>query len=207
MSYLYSFIWMREVRMFIKVIPNVANVVCSERIEVERNSIFLFVGRLVAEKNPEILAVAANKLDIKIVFAGAGILEDAIRNINIDAYITGWLTHDEVTGYIKKARCLVFPSKWYEAHPLTVLEALSFGVPVIVSDSCAGRDDVIDGENGLWFQSGNVESLCNQITKLQDDEYIRKLSKCAYDGYWSFAHNMDDYYKSLLDTYESVLSL
>jgi glycosyltransferase involved in cell wall biosynthesis len=33
------------------------------------------------------------------------------------------------------------------------------GTPVIVSDACAGREAVTDGENGFWFRSGDAASL------------------------------------------------
>ena len=59
---------------------------------------------------------------------------------------------------------LVAPSIWYETFGFTVLEALSYGLPVIVSDHVGAKDIV--GDNGIIISSGNVDELKNAIQAL-----------------------------------------
>ncbi len=89
----------------------------------------------------------------------------------------GWQDHDAVRGHLRSARALVFPSLWYEGQPLTVLEALSVGTPVIVSDGCAGRDFVADGVSGLWFRSGDADDLARAMREMADDALAERLSR------------------------------
>jgi glycosyltransferase involved in cell wall biosynthesis len=86
---------------------------------------------------------------------------------------------------MREARALVFPSLWYEGQPLTVLEAKATGLPVVVSDACAGRDEVKDGVNGFWFRSQDADDLAAKLEKLKDDELISKMSRASYDQFWT----------------------
>ena len=101
---------------------------------------------------------------------------------------------------------MVFPSKWYEGQPLTVLEALSYGIPTIVSDVCAARDEIVDGETGLLFQSGSLDSLCEEIKKLTDDHLVARLSVAAYERYWGREYGEQVYVHRLEEIYRITLS-
>lgn len=59
---------------------------------------------------------------------------------------------------------LAAPSVWYETFGFTVLEALSYGVPVIVSENVGAKSVV--GEGGIVVPPGNVEALKNAIVHL-----------------------------------------
>jgi len=69
--------------------------------------------------------------------------------------------HLELITIMEEADVLVAPSVWYETFGFTVLEALSFGVPVIVSDRVGAKDIV--AQNGTIVSAGNVEDLKNAI--------------------------------------------
>ena len=66
-------------------------------------------------------------------------------------------SHDELEQIMKEADVLVAPSIWYETFGFTVLEALSYGVPVIVSDHVGAKDIV--GDNGVIVRTGSVDEL------------------------------------------------
>ncbi len=67
-------------------------------------------------------------------------------------------------------------SSWYEASPLVCLEAmLTSGIPSIVPETCGAISYIRDGENGLLFKNGDVSSLCEAISKLEDDRYYEML--------------------------------
>lgn len=69
--------------------------------------------------------------------------------------------HSELEQMMNEADILVAPSIWYETFGFTVLEALSYGVPVIVSDHVGAKD--IIGKNGMVVKAGNVEELKRAI--------------------------------------------
>lgn len=70
-------------------------------------------------------------------------------------------TNNELEKIMNEADILVAPSIWYETFGFTVLEALSYGVPVIVSDHVGAKD--IIGDNGVVVKAGDAEELKNAI--------------------------------------------
>lgn len=187
------------------ILPNTVNILRQDRVKAEDNDIFLFIGRLSPEKNPVIFAEVAYRLGIKSVFVGSGICEKDIMKVNPNAQITGWLSSDDVKRYLKKARVLIFPSLWYEGQPLTILEALAYGVPVIVSDACAGRESINNGINGLWFNSNDEVDLLQKIKILQENRVVHDMSINGYMWYWNQDYNMHKYTDKLESIYQTVL--
>ncbi|KAB7784198.1 glycosyltransferase family 4 protein [Methylorubrum populi] len=146
---------------------------------------FLFVGRISTEKGAPIFAEAARRAGIRPVFVGAGPSAADLKARYPEAVMLGWKSGPEVQALMRRARALVFPSIWYEGQPLTVYEALACGCPVIVSDACAGREAVEDGENGFWFRSGDAGALAAHLTRLSDDALAARMAERAYERYWS----------------------
>jgi glycosyltransferase involved in cell wall biosynthesis len=146
---------------------------------------FLFVGRLSPEKGLLLFAEAARRAGVTPVFAGDGPCMAEVKAHYPEARLLGWKSPAEVKALMREARALVFPSLWYEGQPLTVLEAKAMGTPVIVSDGCAGREEVEHGVTGLWFESANADSLARALRKAQDDALIASLSRAAYDAFWA----------------------
>ena len=126
-----------------------------ERIRPERNELFLFVGRLSKEKGCDLFCNAIKDLGLRGLVVGDGpeyeYLKTEFGKSNIE--FVGWKSRSAVFEYMKKSRALVFPSRWYEAAPLTVPEALSMGLPCIVSGCCAARDYIKNDQDGRIFES------------------------------------------------------
>jgi len=167
---------------------------------------FLFVGRLSPEKGPRFFAQAARRVGAQAVFVGDGPSMAGLQNEFPEARFLGWKNPDEVRALMRNARALVFPSVWYEGQPLTVYEALAQGAPVIVSDLCAGREAVVDGETGLWFRSGDVASLAQALTRLADDALAGAMSRAAYERYWAAPLSLDRHLDATLAMYEDMLA-
>src|SRR5208282_921038 len=119
------------------------------------------------------------------VFAGDGPAAEELSALYPEAKLLGWKSPTEVKALMRKARALVFPSLWFEGQPLTVLEAKAMGTPVIVSDGCAGREEIVDGVSGLWFESANAGSLAQALNRAKDDALIAPMSDAAYDQFWA----------------------
>jgi len=67
---------------------------------------------------------------------------------------------------------LVAPSIWYETFGYTVLEALSFGVPVIVSGNVGSKDIIPDGA-GIVVEDISIDKLYAAIRGLTPDRLVR----------------------------------
>jgi len=166
---------------------------------------FIFVGRLSAEKGAFLFAEAARLAGVRPIFVGDGPLAAELAAAFPEAQMLGWQKPDAVQGLMRGARALVFPSLWYEGQPLSVLEAKGLGVPVIVSDGCAGRDEVEDGVTGLWFKSGEAQDLARALRELGDNARVARMSRAAYDAYWRNPPTLDQHLDGLLAIYAGML--
>lgn len=130
-------------------------ILSAEKIDPTQNKYFLFVGRLSKEKGCELFCQAITDLKLKGIVVGEGPDADRLHQMfaNDNISFVGWKNRKEVFEYMKMARALVFPSLWYEAAPLTVPEALSIGLPCIVSNYCAARDYIHETSEGQLFSS------------------------------------------------------
>ena len=146
---------------------------------------FLYVGRLSDEKGVAVFCEAARRAGTAPMIVGDGRLRASLERAYPEARFLGWRRPDEVAELMRAARALVFPSVWREGQPLTVQEALALGTPVIVSDACAGREAVVDGENGFWFRSRDADDLAGALRRLADDGVAARMTQKAYELYWA----------------------
>lgn len=185
-------------------LPNPVPKFCEERIKAEDNREFLFVGRLSPEKGAEVAAEAARLAGVPIAFAGEGERADAVQQANPDAAMLGWLSPGELQERMKMARCVVFPSLWYETFGLVVGEALRFGLPVLVGDSTVAAEMVRDGIDGYHVTSQDAGTWAARMQKLQSDDLVRCLSKNAFERGTTLM-NQEEYTEKLISIYDKVL--
>ena len=97
------------------------------------------------------------------------------------------------------------PSLWYETAGLSVIEAVSRGVPVIVSDKCASVEYMKNERSGLTFDTGDAKSLAKALTHLSPDK-AKEFGINAYNDYWQSPLTITRYVNGLLDIYQRTLS-
>ncbi len=166
----------------------------------------IFVGRVSPEKGPLVFAEAARMAGMIPTFVGDGPAAAELREKFPEARILGWRKPEEARNALRAARALVFPSRWYEGQPLTVLEAKAAGTPVIVSDVCAGREEIVDGDTGLWFKSGEAADLARALTAMQDDDTVRRMSHAAYAAYWRDPPTLARHVERLEKAYRGMIA-
>lgn len=148
--------------------------VLSNSSEQQREDYYLYVGRLSNEKGVGTLLDVASKLPYKLKLAGAGPLKNELQTKYKDCENIEFLGHcnaEQVVNLLSKARFAVVPSECYENNPLSVIESLCAGTPVVGAD-IGGIPELIGAENGLIFESGNAESL-------------KKNVKSAFEAVWN----------------------
>jgi glycosyltransferase involved in cell wall biosynthesis len=90
-------------------------------------------------------------------------------------HITGFVNQKDMPRLLAAGDVLAVTSE-RDAHPLTVTEALPFGMPIIASDrvGCVGPTDTArPGQNTLVYRCGDTEELANQISMLVNDKKLR----------------------------------
>ncbi len=133
----------------------------------EKDTVFLFAGKLEPKKDPELLIRSFRSLDhpgIRLLIAGNGVLEQRLRELaGSDERIrfAGFHNQSEMPVLYRVANWLVLPSRGPgETWGLAVNEAMACGVPVITSDRCGCTADLVQsGVNGFYFSSGSLEAL------------------------------------------------
>lgn len=146
----------------------------------------LYFGRLSPEKGLKTLIEAAKKADCRLLILGRGPLEDELNEYaQNDANVTlkGFQTGEALKNYIRKSRCVVLPSEWYENGPYSAMEAMALGKPLIVSGNGGLPELVEDGANGYVYEdkAGKVDALADclqKMTGLSRDEY-QAMAACS----------------------------
>ena len=148
--------------------------------------ILLFFGYLAPYKGPEVLVNAMSKIikhvpDAELVFAGKGVMREELEMLSKDLGIeknvrfVGFVDDDLKALYYKAADIFCLPSMMgTECYPLTILEAMACGVPIVASKIGGIPDAVKDGENGLLVQPRDSELLADAIIYLLENEDVRE---------------------------------
>jgi glycosyltransferase involved in cell wall biosynthesis len=188
-------------------LPNFVNNKKLNDITSAKEDYYCYIGRLSSEKGVETLLKAALELPqffLKIV--GSGPLEHKLKakycSKNIE--FLGYKNWDTLKTLLLKARFIVIPSEWYENSPLSVLESICLGTPVIGAN-IGGIPELIDsGANGLLFEPGNVIDLKNKIFYLWQNYNCFDKSVIANNARLKF--NEEIHYKKLFEVYKNLIN-
>jgi len=151
-----------------------------EKLGITKNYI-LFVGTLQPRKNIERLIEAFSRLerqDLDLIIIGKkGWMFESILNapkkfeVSDRVKFLHDVTDDDLPSYYKNAEMFVLPSL-YEGFGLPVLEAMSYGCPVITSNTSSLPE--AGGDAALYIDPKNVSDITEKMKKLLDDENLRK---------------------------------
>ena len=148
--------------------------------------VILWVGRLVAEKRPDIFARVVKRLHaqgipFKAVVVGAGPNDDQIIDLP-NTHFLGWLSGDELSVAYASSDVFLFPSA-VETFGNVTLEAAASGLPLVVESGCSGHL-VENGVNGFacgeddensWFE-GTLNLVVNHEFRRNASVASRNLS-------------------------------
>ncbi len=142
--------------------------------------VFVFIGRLVADKGINELVRALLSLKIpncKLLLVGPYETEDPLQPETLkaiqqnDSILSVGFQHD-VRPYLVISDCLVFPS-YREGFPNVVMQAGAMGLPSIVTDINGSNEIIIEGFNGTIVPAKNVTALSNAMIRIKEDETWR----------------------------------
>jgi glycosyltransferase involved in cell wall biosynthesis len=161
----------------ITVVPIFTEIkVAAKKDEVTKNKfIFLTVGRLVPVKNIAMQIEAMKEVIKKYPNLELWIIGDGSekKNYELDKNIKllGW--KDDLKEFYNMADAFVLSSN-YEGWGMVVIEAASYGLPIIMTDvGCAG-EVIKNNESGLIIPVGDKEKLVAAMIKIVEDKELRK---------------------------------
>lgn len=174
----------------------------------KNNFIFLYVGRIVPQKNVESLIIEFNKYFSKtqailnIVGNGSelSLLKKKynFRNINFFGSMFG----DDLIAKYREASCFVLPSN-FEPWGLVVNEALSSGLPVIISNRVGSGYDLVKDKNNGFIYSEINELGINMMNFFNDEDLLNTYSKNA-SNFMLNKWNYDFYNKCFNDAINQI---
>lgn len=171
----------------------------------------LFAGRLAREKGVHTLLKAWSQLPVPVTLriVGDGALRpevEAAAQTNPNIEYLGFCSHVRVYELMRNASLLIFPSEWYEASPLSVMEAMACGTPVLAADHGSLTEMVVPKKSGMLFAPGNVSSLVDCVKKaFANPKYLCEMrcsTRCYYEKNFAPGPNYD----ALMAIYNGVLA-
>jgi len=143
---------------------------------------FIRVANMVLKTLPEVkfLLIGDGKLRLGI--------EKLIGKLNLEGKIilAGW--RRDIPEILSETDVLVLTSLW-EGLPISVLEALASGCPVVTTDTGGIRDVIQDGKNGFLVQPKEIAKMAEKLTLLLQNDALRKSMsafsrKSLQDGFY-----------------------
>lgn len=138
------------------------------------------VGRLQHPKDSATLLRAAARLggrDWRLELVGDGpdrpALESLHRELGLEGRVRFAGERDDVPELLSRAAVFVLSSR-SEGMPLSVLEAMAAGLPVVASRVGGIPEQVADGVTGLLVPVGDAERLAEALRRLLDDPELRR---------------------------------
>jgi glycosyltransferase involved in cell wall biosynthesis len=191
-------------------IPSIAsNHSYLEQLAVNPGNYLLAVARFVPEKGLHDLIEAFNNssIDADLVIAGDADHEDeyskrlkAAAASNPRIKLTGYITGNELHQVFSHAKLFVLPS-YHEGLPIALLEALSYGLPSLVSDIPANLEVKLDDR--FYFETANTTALQSKIETLWNLEFDSS-NKEQLREFVRKKYNWDDIAKQTLSLYQQM---
>ena len=169
----------------IGIVRNFGSVMPGGTASPQKSNTVLFLGFLCERKGcyiiPEIAArVKEKKPDVRFVLAGSGSTADMLEirkriqqyGVQDNLVFPGWVRDEQKEELLQQAAVFFLPS-YAEGMPMSILEAMGAGLPV-VSSNVGGIPQLVEhGENGYLCEPGNVQAFVDAIVCILKDGELR----------------------------------
>ena len=195
----------REEQIFIK--PNSIKASHSVIPFDKRKNQIIFAGRLEESKGILFLLDVWKNMGnhpYKLLIYGSGPLEETckerIQKEHLEGIVLcGRMDHEKLMSVIGESKALILPTQWYEGFPMSLLEAMSCGTPVIVPEMGNAGSIVVNGVNGYKYEPNTIKDCIRAINENMN------ITDSVYN------HFKDNYseeknYHMLMDIYQKVMA-
>ena len=167
-----------------------------------RRSELVFFGRISREKGLTTLLQAMSQFDdVTLNVVGGGDL-DLLKGAGKNVVVHGKMPREELMHLVGRCAFSVIPSEWYENNPMSLIESLGLGVPVIGARIGGIPEMINHGQTGYLFESGSVEGLEQVISEamsLPESTYAEMCSAAL--KYFESNYLEAKHYESLITIY------
>lgn len=167
----------------------------NRRKEFDFNSddtLLVYSGRLAFEKDLPLVikafnAVAQSFEHVHLLIIGSGPVEGVLREMASQTasanriHFMGRVPYEDLPDYLSMCDAFVTAST-SEVHPLSVIEAMASGLPVLGIDSPGVGDTVIDGDTGYLSSSDPLEFTAKMMRLCLDKDLCQKMSLAALEA-------------------------
>jgi len=199
-------------------VPRQKIAICGNYIEstaasvADKRGYILYLGRLSAEKGVATLIKSLPLIDgVVLKVAGSGPDEKNLQTKALElngarVEFLGHISGAEKQRIVAEALCMVVPSEWYENFPISVVESMSLGTPVVAS-KIGGLPDMIEhGVNGMLFEAGNHVDLANCLRSIiENKELASKMAEQSINTAIS-KFGAEEHYRQLNAIYKDAIA-
>jgi glycosyltransferase involved in cell wall biosynthesis len=171
----------------------------------------VMVGRFAAQKAQELLVRASAQIQLthRLVFVGDGETLEAVRTLARESRtsdrIEFWGTRDDVAMILANAQVFVLATNW-ESFPISILEAMRAGLPIVATDVGGVREAVVDGETGFLVPHGDESVLRDRLERLLRDPLLRVRMGAAGRVRFERLFTVEKMLERTLGVYQTVQS-
>lgn len=168
----------------------------AENRDYSRGRTFVFAASWLVRKGNRILVAAFEKVraqmpDARLRILNPGQPEEAVladfpAALRSSVDVIRAAPDQGTTTVLEGSDIFVLPS-FFEGTPLTLMEALWSGLPVITTSVCGMKDVIVDGQNGLLVPERDVEALTGAMLRMAGSEDLRRT--CGSRGYQDATRN------------------
>lgn len=153
-----------------------------EQLGIPKDTVVLLsIGEMIKRKNHETALRALAKIESQnflYLICGRGQLEDYLKNLSknlgIEEKVRFLGYRNDIPEICAASDVLLFPS-YQEGLPVSVMEAMSVGLPIICSDIRGNTDLIEDGKGGYLVNPNDIDGFAKFIKKLIEDNDMRKI--------------------------------
>lgn len=188
----------------------------AQRLSRFCNNTILFLGEFGKRKGCYDIPAVAERVaktvpNVKFMLCGSGNAADEMavkkqfkdKGIIANAVFPGWVRDKEKDQALREADIFFLPS-YNEGMPMSVLDAMGYGLP-IVSTKVGGIPKIVhDGENGACCNAGDLETFAIRIIELLTSDEKRAAAAKASIEIVKGGYSLEIHLKKLKNVYESV---
>jgi glycosyltransferase involved in cell wall biosynthesis/polysaccharide pyruvyl transferase WcaK-like protein len=191
----------------LRVLRNPVERLIDERVKVERNSLFHFIGRVETEKGIWDAAAACRQANVALRIIGDGPEQPALKGTYPEIDFQGWSSRQKLGELIKDARAVVMPSHYPEPFGLVAAEASRSGIPVILSNTALLASEFARYNLGFSCNTRNIKEFGAAMRKVAelDESTIRDMSEHAFQAKAPIASAPSTWCDGLVELYEERL--
>jgi glycosyltransferase involved in cell wall biosynthesis len=142
----------------------------------------VMVARFAPQKNQAMLldAIAGMQGAFHVMFVGTGptlaAVQDKARTMGLEHRVTFAGNRSDVSELLRRSSIFALPTNW-EGFPISILEAMRAGLPIVASDVGGVHEAVTDGDNGFLIGHDDTAGLRRSLeTLLADSELRRRMA-------------------------------